>query len=122
MEEKNKLIFEVVSAVDDVVVELTEKKFKEHIIVEHPEMIGHEKDIEETIKTPTMVYPAKSFPEKRIHFVRKTHKNEISNYNNVIVEYNDDSKERAHVTTSFYSENLGKGGGQYVYFKFKNNI
>lgn len=65
MEEKeNKLVFETVSAVNEITVELTMEKFNNHIIVNHPEMQGHEKEIEETIKKPTIVYKAKTFPEK----------------------------------------------------------
>ena len=79
MEEKeNKLVFETVSAVNEITVELTMEKFNNHIIVNHPEMQGHEKEIEETIKKPTIVYKAKTFPEKRLHFIRKTNKKEIS--------------------------------------------
>lgn len=82
----------------------------------------YEKEIEETIKKPTIVYKAKTFPEKRLHFIRKTNKKEISQYNNVIVEYNDNNKRSAHVTTSFYSDEIGKGGGDCVYFNYNNNI
>ena len=123
MEEKeNKLVFETVSAVNEITVELTMEKFNNHIIVNHPEMQGKKKEIEETIKKPTIVYKAKTFPEKRLHFIRKTNKKEISQYNNVIVEYNDNNKRSAHVTTSFYSDEIGKGGGDCVYFKYNNNI
>ena len=123
MEEKEtKLVFETVSAVNEITVELTMEKFNNHIIVNHPEMQGHEKEIEETIKKPTIVYKAKTFPEKRLHFIRKTNKKEISQYNNVIVEYNDNNKRSAHVTTSFYSDEIGKGGGDCVYFNYNNNI
>ena len=123
MEEKtNKLIFETESAIDGTIVELSQEKFDKHIVVNHPEMEGHEKDIERTIQFPTIVYKAKIFPEKRLHYVRKTNKKEISEYNNVIVEYNDSNKTRAHVTTSFYSSELGNGGGECVYFKFNNKL
>ena len=123
MEEKeNKLVFETVSAINGITVELTTYKFNNHIVANHPEMKGHEKDIEEAIKKPTIVYKAKTLPDKRLHFIRKTNKNEISQYNNVIVEYNDNSKTSAHVTTSFYSDEIGKGGGDCVYFNYNNNI
>lgn len=123
MEEKNnKLVFETVSAVNNIIVELTQEKFDKHIVTNHPEMQGHEKEIEQTIKTPTIVYKAKTFPEKRLHFIRKTNRKEISEYNNVIVEYNNNSKTKAHVTTSFYSDDVGKGGGECVYFKYKNSL
>ncbi len=123
MEEKeNKLIFEATSAFDNIIVELTQKKFDEHIVANHPEMQGHEKQIEETIKNPTIIYRAKTKPEKRLHFIRKTNKKEIAEYNNVIVEYNDNSKKKAHVTTSFYSSEIGKGGGDCVYFEYKNKL
>lgn len=118
----DKLVFKTISAYNDTVVELTQKKFDEHILKHHPEMKGHEKDIEQTVKEPNIIYQAKTFPEKRLHFFRRTNKNEPSKYNNVIVEYDDNKKEKAHVTTTFYSDNMGKGGGECVYFKYNNNI
>lgn len=121
-EKKNKLIFEATSAVENIIVELSQEKFEKHIVLHHPEMQGHEKEIEKTVQTPTIVYKAKTFPEKRLHFIRKTNKKEISEYNNVIVEYNDNNKTRAHVTTSFYSSELGNGGGECVYFKYNNEL
>lgn len=119
MDNKNNgIIFETESALKDIVV-LTQENFVNHILEHHPEMKGHEKDIEETIKNPNLIYKAKRFPKTRKHFVRKTNKNEISEYNNVIVEY--DVEQNGHVKTSYYSENLERGG-DYVYFKFENKI
>lgn len=66
-----------------------------------------------------LVYKAKRFPETRKHFVRKSNKNEISEYNNVIVEY--DADQNGYVKTSYYSENL-EMGGDYIYVKYKNKI
>lgn len=37
----------------------------------------------------------------------------------VIIEY--DTEQNAHVTTSYYSEEL-EGGGNYVYFNFNNKL
>ncbi len=123
MEEKtNKLIFETESAIDGTIVELSQEKFDKHIVANHPEMKGHERDIEKTIQFPTIVYRAKIFPDKRFHFIRKTNRKEVSEYNNVIVEYNDSNKKRAHVTTSFYSSELGNGGGECVYINYNNKI
>lgn len=122
MEEKNRFVFKTVSAINGVTVELTQEKFNNHIVINHPEMQGHEKDIEQTVINPTIVFKAKTFPEKRLHFIRKTNKKEVSQYNNVIVEYNDNNKKDAHVTTSFYSDDIGKGGGECVYFNYNNNI
>lgn len=119
MENKNtNIIFETESVLNDTVI-LTQENFINHIVFHHPEMEGHEEDIKETINNPNLVYKAKRFPEKRKQFVRKTNKNEISNYNNVIVEY--DSEENGHVKTSYYSENLERGG-DYVYVKYGNKI
>ena len=83
---KTNIIFETTSALKDIV-SMTQEQFEEHIVNHHPEMAGHEKDIQETIEKPNLVYKAKRHPDTRKHFVRKTHKNEISEYNNVIVEY-----------------------------------
>ena len=47
---------------------------------------------------------------------------EVSEYNNVMIEYNDETKKSAHVVTSFYSDEIGKGGGDCVYFNYNNNI
>lgn len=85
-------------------------------------MKGHEKDIEKTIKSPNIIRIAKIKPEKRLEFIRKADKTEFSAYNNVMVEYNDENKDRAHVLTSFYSEKIGSGGGSYVYINYKNSI
>lgn len=113
------VLFETASPMDEIKVRLTQDRFYNHIIVDHPEMKGHEKDIQETIEKPNIIQIAKRFPEKRRHFMRKTHKNELSVYNNVIVEI--DTEQTAHVTTSFYSEDIG-GGGDYVYFKYDNKV
>lgn len=115
MEGKNKkLIFEATSILNDTVI-MDEETFRNHIMMRHPEMTGHENEIKETIEKPNLVYKAKRHPDTRKQFVRKTHKNEISEYNNVIVEYDDDNN--GHVKTSYYSENLERGG-DYVYFKY----
>ena len=115
MEEKNReIIFEATSILKDTII-MSQETFDKHIVTRHPEMRGHEQDIKETIEKPNLVYNAKRFPETRKQFVRKTHKNEISEYNNVIVEY--DTENNGHVKTSYYSENLERGG-DYVYFKY----
>lgn len=116
---KSNILFSAISPLNNVKVILTQNRFDEHIAVNHPEMKGHEKDIKETIERPNAIYEAKRFPEKRKHYIRKTHKNEISEYNNVIIEY--DTEQNAHVTTSYYSEEL-EGGGNYVYFNFNNKL
>lgn len=122
-EQNNKLIFKVESALNGIPVELTQKKFDEHIVVNHPEMKGHEKDIEKTIVQPTIIRQAKIKPRKRYEFIRKVMNNkEVSEYNNVMIEYNDETKKSAHVVTSFYSDEIGKGGGDCVYFNYNNNI
>lgn len=119
MGDKNSnIVFETESVLKETVT-LTQETFLEHIVLRHPEMEGHEKDIEETIKNPNLIRKAKRHPEKRKQFVRKTNKNELSEYNNVIVEY--DSEQNGHVKTSYYSENLERGG-DYVYIKFGNKI
>ena len=121
MPKNSNLVFETVSAINGIVVELTQDKFDNHIVANHPEMQGHESDIEETIKNPTVVYKAKTLPEKRLHFVRKTKKKEVAYYNNVIVEYNNKDNKKAHVTTSYYSDAM-MGGGECVYIKYKNSL
>ncbi|MBQ3415616.1 MAG: hypothetical protein IJH39_09820 [Clostridia bacterium] len=119
MENKNNnFVFETESVLNDTVI-LTQENFLNHIILHHPEMLGHENDIEETVKNPNFIYKAKRFPDIRNHFVRKTNKNEISEYNNVIVEY--DSEQNGYVKTSYYSENLERGG-DYVYVRYNNKI
>lgn len=115
---KINIVFETESVLKETIT-LTQENFINHIVAHHPEMSGHEKDIEETVKNPNMVYKAKRHPEKRKQFVRKTNKNEISEYNNVIVEY--DSEQNGYVKTSYYSENLERGG-DYVYIKYGNKI
>ena len=114
----SKIVFETESVLKETVI-LTQENFEKHIVSHHPEMEGHEQDIEKTIVNPNLVYKAKRFPETRKHFVRKTNKNEISEYNNVIVEY--DADQNGYVKTSYYSENLERGG-DYVYVKYKNKI
>ena len=119
MEKKNNnIVFKTTSALDNIVT-MTQETFDEHIVKHHPEMSGHEEDIRETIEKPNLIYKAKRFPEKRKQFVRKTHRNEISEYNNVIVEY--DSEEKGYVKTSYYSEDIERGG-DCVYFKYENKI
>ena len=118
MEGKNNIVFEATSILGESVI-LTQENFDNHIIKHHPEMKGHEQDIKSTIENPALVYKAERFPEKRKRFVRKTNKKEISNYNNVIVEY--DSEKKGYVKTSYYSEDL-VGGGEYVYFNFGNKL
>lgn len=114
MKEEESEIFEVKSILGETVI-LTQQDFEKHILAHHPELEGHEKDIKETIESPNIVCKAKRFPTKRKHFARKTNKNEISNYNNVIVEYT--SEKTGYVKTSYYSENLERGG-DYVYLKY----
>ena len=115
---ESKIVFETTSVFKDIV-KMTQDTFEKHIVVHHPEMQGHENDIKETIQCPTVVYKAKRFPDKRKQFVRKTHKNEFSKYNNVIVEY--DTEQNGYVKTSYYSEDLERGG-DYVYIKYENKI
>lgn len=119
MEEKNSIIFKTSSVLGETIT-LTQEYFEKHIVAHHPEMKGHENDIKDTIEEPNLVYKAKRFPEKRKHFVRKTNKSEPSNYNNVIVEYTEENE--GHIKTSYYSENLGVGGGENVYLKFENKL
>lgn len=115
---KSNVIFKTTSALKDIVL-MTQEQFEEHIVNHHPEMEGHETEIQETIEKPNLIYKAKRYPETRKHFVRKTHKNEISEYNNVIVEYN--SENIGEVKTSYYSDNLERGG-DYVYVEYKNKL
>lgn len=119
MEEKNSIIFKTSSILGETIT-LTQENFEQHIVMRHPEMKGHENDIKDTIEEPNLVYKAKRFPETRKHFVRKTNKKEPSNYNNVIVEYT--GEDEGPVKTSYYSENIGVGGGENVYLRFENKL
>lgn len=119
MEETNsEIIFKVESLFGETVT-LTQEQFEEHIINRHPEMQGHEEDIKRTIKEPNFVYKSSTFPETRKVFVRKTNNNEISNYNNVIVEYK--TPKDATVKTTYYAEEI-TGGVECVYINYKNKI
>ena len=119
MEEKNsELIFQVNSVFEETVT-LTQEQFENHIINRHPEMKGHENDIQRTIEKPNAVYKSTRYPESRKVFVRKTNNNEISNYNKVVVEYL--TQQDATIKTTYYAEDL-TGGGECVYINYDNKL
>lgn len=117
-ENNNNLIFKTNSIFGETII-LTQEQFKNHIINRHPELISHEDDIKRTIQTPHLVYTSERYPETRKIFIRKTNNNEISNYNNVIVEYL--AEEDGVVKTSYYSQDI-TGGGKCVYFGYENKL
>ena len=119
MEETNSEIIFKVDNVFGETVTLTQEQFEKHIINRHPEMKGHEKDIQKTIEEPNVVYKSSTFPEKRKIFARRTNNNELSKYNNVIVEY--ETPNDAIVKTTYYAEEI-TGGVECVYINYKNKL
>jgi len=83
----------------------TEECWNDHILDEHPIMVGLEKEVEQTIRKPYLfIYQDRDFPERQLYYGRNS---TGPRYTKVVVEFH--GPDSGEVITAFLTDS-GKLG------------
>jgi len=88
----------------------TEECWNDHILDEHPIMVGLEKEVEETIRKPQLfIYQDRDYPERHIYYGKSS---TGVRYTKVIVEFQNPNS--GEVITAFLTDS-GKTGEALIW-------
>ncbi|MFQ6040475.1 MAG: hypothetical protein ACE5PV_06425 [Candidatus Poribacteria bacterium] len=108
----NRILFQAVDIFGNLI-ELTEERWKTHILTGHYEVELYIEQIKETIKSPDCIFESRYEPDTRLFYKRGITQGKYRNlYMKVVVSY---SETPAFIKTAFFTPQLT--GGKLLWIK-----